>query len=210
MCLSVTLPDGFSDADKSFEADGCTMNVGTILCFASNPEGLETAIKLNLRVRETNLALPILSLAIVFARTVSLFLSYTPRYANIIYDALMSGLWCFNLTQQFISTEQIGCRYKHIEHLERLNICRLDNFSVAVAAVGMILYSGRVLVDGGFIIGSPEAIFLDDVALEYTASIDADLGELGKAHSESFSPVLAFFPEHGPNRNGKLDWKAYT
>ncbi|KID74622.1 uncharacterized protein G6M90_00g110480 [Metarhizium brunneum] len=201
-CLSVTavvcfvreLPEHAND-EKMLGHFGCNVDLRTGLCFASNPEAIETVTKMNSRARESNFGLAILSLVVVLVRFVSWRLNYSPRYANLVYDLLLSGLWCFNLVRQFTSTELAGCRYEHVGQIAELGICRLNVTCVRMATVAIVLYSGRVLVDVKSIMESDHSILLHEKRWAQVESGDGYEDELQKAQAGSFSPVLAFFPD---------------
>lgn len=112
----------------------------------------------------------------------------------------MSGLWCFSLAKQFTSTELAGCRYKHVGSIKALDICRLDDTFVWIAVAGILLYSGRVLVDAGSMLRNRDSIWLrENNTWDDAESRQIYEEELEKAHMASFSPVLAFFPDSPAN-----------
>ncbi|KZZ96128.1 hypothetical protein AAL_04424 [Moelleriella libera RCEF 2490] len=191
--LSRSLPGQAGTKDGTTPSSDCNMKAGTGSCPSSNPESLEMAIKLSLRVAETNFALAILSLVIAIVRTASLLYSHVPRYTNILYDVLLSGLWCFSVTQQFVSTELAGCHPGMDGLIGNLHICHVDNICVFTATVGMLLYGVRILVDYGII--NEKAVVDRNGSWNSQGYSDEDQdAELAKAHMGSFSPVLAFFP----------------
>lgn len=211
--LSRSLPGQAGTKDGTTPSSDCNMEAGTGSCPSSNPESLEMAIKLSLRsvrtlscigkeqlsllyiyrVAETNFALAILSLVIAIVRTASLLYSHVPRYTNILYDVLLSGLWCFSVTQQFVSTELAGCHPGKDGLIGNLHICHVDNICVFTATVGMLLYGVRILVDYGII--NEKAVVDRNGSWNSQGYSDEDQDtELAKAHMGSFSPVLAFFP----------------
>ncbi|KAG8412339.1 hypothetical protein J3459_014656 [Metarhizium acridum] len=150
---------------------------------------------MNSRAWESNFGLAILSLVVVFVRFVSWRLNYGPRYVNLLYDFLLSGLWCFNLVRKFTSTELTGCRYEHVGRIAELGICRLNITYVGMATAAIALYSGRVLIDVEYIMESDYNILLHENRWTEVESGDAHEDEIQKAQAESFSPGLAFFPD---------------
>ncbi|OAA39113.1 hypothetical protein NOR_06373 [Metarhizium rileyi] len=201
LCFSITavfyfgrgLPEQ-ADDEKLLYSVGCNADMHSGLCFVSDPEALDTVIRMNQRAGEANFGLAILSLAIIFVRLMSWQLDYGPRYANLLYDLLMSGLWCFNLARQLTSTGLVGCRYEHVGLIKELGICRMNIICVSMAMIAIVLYSGRVLVDAGSLLGDSPSTLSNNNMWEDDEIHHVYHDELQKAQADSFSPVLSFFP----------------
>lgn len=147
-------------------------------------------------MEESNFALAILSWFVCLLRITAMQINYVPRYANVLYDILLSGLWCFSLARQYTSTALAGCVYNNIGQLKDMNVCTLDTNAVGMAAWAMVLYSCRMLIDAGSILNGRNLSAVDGKSTlhEYLRSRDV-LDECEKAQKGSLSPVLAFFPD---------------
>jgi hypothetical protein len=175
------------------------------------------------RLPTSNLAIAILGFVVFFARTAMSHLRYLPRYANIIYDMILFGLWAVSITGQ-ISGDFSDPEHPspHPWYLTRRcsvawdrteGYCRTAQAGFALSVMAMALYGTRLIrevvltayergqrhqpkwsvQDDG--VEPMENIYTDE---EWDSASGSKVAE--DIQGLALSPVLAFFPSDTDNR----------
>ncbi|KAF7550826.1 hypothetical protein G7046_g7891 [Stylonectria norvegica] len=192
-----------------------------IYFYANHKEPPEIPLIWSQRLTDSNLAIAILSFIIFFARATMSRLGYLPRYANVMYDVLLSSLWTISVLGQSSGDRSDAEHWSdHPWYLTRgcaaswsetRGACRVAQIGFGVSMLALVFYGGRALLqtlvmvccagrkserEWTMVDGEEEDEYRDGERERHTAVM---LTVQDDRYDQALSPVLAFFPS-GPDR----------